>query len=320
MSASWCPYCNSVQSLLLGNVYCSRQATAMGDLETGTLFIKAKSLEETDDHVSRLSIRCMLKGEQHYRVGGNEHLVTPQKYLVVNQGQHYRTSFSGSEEQEMILVAFKPGFAESVFTSLMQSEEQLLDEPFVVAQDSLLFFEKTYDHDPFMHSLFMTLRSLMNLSSAQRKELGTDILRKAQTEEIYTALLLRLLHVHRGLTTDINKLRSSKKSTRVELFRRLSIARDFMEANLHLSLTLEDIAQKACLSLHHFKREFKDLFGVSPHRYLVNRRIEKAQQLLGQGYVSIEEVCRQTGFENTSSFIRLFRERTGSTPGRYRAR
>src|SRR6187397_2286313 len=93
MPGSSCPYCNSAQSLLLGNVYCSHQGKPMEQLETGTLFIKSKRLEETSDHVSRLSIRCILNGEQHYKVNMHDHRITPDTYLVVNQGQHYKTSF-----------------------------------------------------------------------------------------------------------------------------------------------------------------------------------------------------------------------------------
>src|SRR5678815_5517420 len=118
MNSPYCPYCHSIQSVLMGNVYCSRHESSMENLETGTLYIRAQHLEETAEHVSRLSIRCMLNGEQHYRVGNRDVLVTPENYLVVNQGQLYKTALSSEHPLEMILVAFKPGFAESLLSSL----------------------------------------------------------------------------------------------------------------------------------------------------------------------------------------------------------
>src|SRR5690242_3515692 len=109
MSLNYCPYCNSAQSLLMGNIYCSHQSESMDKLDNGVMFINSKKLEETKIHVSRLTIRCISGGEQYYKVGSNEHKVTPENYLVINHGQHYKTSFDGSGDKEMMLMAFNPG-------------------------------------------------------------------------------------------------------------------------------------------------------------------------------------------------------------------
>ncbi|MBV6439695.1 MAG: AraC family transcriptional regulator [Haliscomenobacteraceae bacterium CHB4] len=304
---SICPYCNSAKSLLLGHVYCSRQSTPMQELETGTLFIKTKKLEETADHESRLSIRLMLNGRQYYRVGNHDHIVTPDNYLVVNQGQYYRTSFHGTTEQEMILVAFQPGFAEGLLHALVTPQDKLLDDPFQSNAQPVQFFEKTYNADPAIGKLFSLLRSLMNKDISLRKE--------ADLDGIYTALLTRLLDVHRITSEEISRLGSVKSSTRAELYRRLSIARDYMDAHLHRRVSVEEAANAACLSPHHFKRIFKQLFGATPHRYHVYRRLESARQLLRHGCLSVGEICHLVGFEDDSSFIRLFRRRFGYTPG-----
>ena len=302
-----CPYCNSAKSLLLGHVYCSRQSTPMQKLETGTLFIRSKKLEETSDHESRLSIRLMLNGRQYYRVGNHDHLVTSENYLVVNQGQRYRTAFQGKTEQEMILVAFQPGFAEGLLHTLVTPQDNLLDDPFHHNAQPVQFFEKTYDADPVIRQLFSLLRGLIDEDISVRKEVDLD--------GIYTALLVRLLDVHRNMDKEIGRLGSVKPSTRAELYRRLSIARDYMDAHLHRRVPVEEVATAACMSAHHFKRAFRELFGVPPHRYHVQRRLETAGQLLRQGSMSVGEVCRSVGFEDASSFIRLFRQRFGYTPG-----
>src|SRR5215216_2531243 len=124
MSISYCPYCNSAQSLLMGNIYCSHQRESIKKLDNGVMFINSRKLEETDIHISRLSIRCMTGGEQYYKVGSNEHTVTPENYLVINQGQHYKTSYQGSGNNEMMLMAFKPGFAEEILYSEMTNEDK----------------------------------------------------------------------------------------------------------------------------------------------------------------------------------------------------
>ncbi len=303
---SVCPYCNSAQSLLLGNVYCSQQHTPMQKLDTGTLFIKTRRLEETADHESRLSIRLMLNGQQYYRVGHHDHLVTPDNYLLVNQGQRYRTAFSGAQEQEMILVAFRPGFAEDLLHSLVSPHDKLLEDPFFESRQPVHFFEKTYDADPVIRQLFARLRHLIDEELAVRKE--------ADLDGIYTALLMRMLEIHRSLKTEINKLDCLKVATRAELFRRLSIAKDYMDAHLHRRIYVEEVAKVACLSPHHFKRTFKTLFGLPPHQYHVNKRLEFCRTQLGKGMAQVSEIGRQAGFEDASSFSRLFRERFACTP------
>src|SRR6185295_19825089 len=152
-----CPYCHSGRSLLMGHVYCSRNENKMEELETGTLFIRSKRLEETFDHISRLSIRCMLNGNQYYKVGNRDALVTPKNYLVINQGQHYKTSFSSNENLEMMLVAFKPGFAEGLLHSLVTPQDKLMDDPFSQSHQPVTFFEKTYDADPVISQQFRKL-------------------------------------------------------------------------------------------------------------------------------------------------------------------
>jgi len=282
----------------------------MEQLETGTLLIHAKRLEETFEHVSRLSIRCMLNGNQYYKVGNQEALVTPKNYLVVNQGQHYKTSFSSDDDLEMMLVAFRPGFAEELLYSLITPQDKLLENPFARSNQPITFFEKTYETDPVISQLFLHLRKLIDEDISIRKETDHD--------GIYSDMLTRLLFVHRGLRKTIDKLDSVKHSTRTELFRRLNIARDYMDAHACEKISLAEISKVACLSVHHFKRSFHQLFGESPHRYLVKKRIEKAQQLLRETNLKTDEVCAATGFENASSFIRLFRHQNGVTPGYFR--
>lgn len=306
---SHCPYCNSAQSLLMGNVYCSHQASNMSELDTGVLFLKSKKLEETDDHISRLSIRCMLKGEQHYKVGANDFRVTQQNYLVVNQGQNYRTSFEGDEEQEMILVGFKPGFAESLLYSLTTKGDKMIDEPFGKSGQPVLFFEKTYDNDPILSELFRRLRMLIDEKIEWRRTVDLD--------SLYTTMLTRLLNVHRNLFSQINKIDRLKYSTRAELYKRLSFAKDFMDAHPDRKLSVEEVSRVACLSSFHFKRSFSGLFGISPHAYHVQKRLEYSCKLLSQGSLNINEVCIRVGFEDPSSFIRLFRKKFGITPGKF---
>jgi AraC family transcriptional regulator len=291
----------------MGNIYCSHQGASMEKLENGVMFINSRKLEETDDHISRLSIRCISGGEQYYKVGSHEHRVTPENYLVINKGQHYKTSFEGSGNTEMMLMAFKPGFAEEILYSVMTNEDKLLDEPFKTVDQPIYFFEKTYESDPFISSTFSWLRGLMKEDTGWKKTVDLD--------SVYSETLIRLLQIHRGIYTEINKINSVKLSTRKELYKRLHIGKEYLDTNLHRKISVEEVSRIASMSPYHFKRTFKELFRDTPHHYHVKKRLVYSRQLMESGGWHISEICRLTGFEDPSSFIRLFRNTYGCTPG-----
>jgi len=65
---------------------------------------------------------------------------------------------------------------------------------------------------------------------------------------------------------------------------------------------------------------FKQAFDTPPHRYLTNRRIERAKSLLAARKLSVTEIALDVGFSELSSFTSAFRKVTGETPTDYRCR
>jgi AraC-like DNA-binding protein len=84
-------------------------------------------------------------------------------------------------------------------------------------------------------------------------------------------------------------------------------------------LTVDDVAAAAGLSTFHFIREFRRAFGCTPGRYLRERRLTRARQLLAVTDLSVTEICFAVGFESLGSFCTLFRKSEGATPAAYRA-
>jgi AraC family transcriptional regulator len=99
---------------------------------------------------------------------------------------------------------------------------------------------------------------------------------------------------------------------------RLRRATEFIEESLAEDLSLAEIAQAADLSPYHFARAFKQSTGVTPLRYLMERRIERAKQLLADTELPIVEVSYKVGFKSQSHFTTLFRRLTATTPRAYR--
>lgn len=93
---------------------------------------------------------------------------------------------------------------------------------------------------------------------------------------------------------------------------------DMVAANLAREISLEQMAEAAGMSPFHFSREFRKSVGTSPHRYIVERRIDRAKKLLGEHNLSILEISLDCGFKDASHFSRVFRSLVGMTPRDYR--
>jgi AraC-like DNA-binding protein len=94
--------------------------------------------------------------------------------------------------------------------------------------------------------------------------------------------------------------------------------REYVEVHLGESINLGMLAAIAGLSVHHFAREFKHSAGVTPHHYLTQKRVERAQEMLAQTDLSLSEVAYATGFSDQSHLTRHFRYMLGTTPGAFR--
>lgn len=100
---------------------------------------------------------------------------------------------------------------------------------------------------------------------------------------------------------------------------RLRRVLDFIDDRLDNDITIKALAQTACLSPFHFARAFKVAVGRPPHRYVHEKRIERAKALLIGSDQPLAEIALCCGFSSQSNFSRAFRQATGTAPGRYRA-
>ena len=98
---------------------------------------------------------------------------------------------------------------------------------------------------------------------------------------------------------------------------RVEKARLYIEEHFAEVVTIHDLGVQSELSPFHLIRAFQKEYGVSPHEYLVQVRVEEARKLLQTG-LPIVQVAHNTGFSDQSHLTRWFKTRLGITPGRYR--
>jgi len=94
--------------------------------------------------------------------------------------------------------------------------------------------------------------------------------------------------------------------------------RDYLDAHADTDVSLADLARIAGRARHTILRAFRKSTGMTPHAYLLNRRVERARRSLATG-ASLAETAIECGFFDQSHFTRVFKRHTGITPGQYRA-
>ena len=100
--------------------------------------------------------------------------------------------------------------------------------------------------------------------------------------------------------------------------RALRRVREYIEAHLEQTISIEALAGIVGLSKYHFARAFKQSEGLTPHDYLLQCRVRRAQELLANTDLPLSEIALASGFSDQSHCARRFRERVGVTPSSYR--
>ncbi|AKH19581.1 GlxA family transcriptional regulator [Sedimenticola thiotaurini] len=95
-------------------------------------------------------------------------------------------------------------------------------------------------------------------------------------------------------------------------------AQEWMESHLAEKISIDRLGERCGMAPRTFKRRFKQATGDSPLAYLQSLRIERAKKILESSQIPIEQITRQVGYEDSSSFMKLFKRTTGMSPQQYR--
>lgn len=152
--------------------------------------------------------------------------------------------------------------------------------------------------DNYINSLQLLINSRIPLS-AEMKALK------------FEELILHLLHTQPSLLLAFRSLKKEEYDD-IEL-------RKIVEANIIGNISVDELAFLCNMSLSTFKRRFASIYGTSPSKWMITRRIEYAKDLLQHHGEKPADVYYKVGYENHSSFTQAFRQITGITPTQYQA-
>lgn len=155
--------------------------------------------------------------------------------------------------------------------------------------------------DTLIQGIFLTLKDELESS-----RIGGQLL----VDSLKTTLAIHLLRNY--CTTSPKSSYSDGLSSAT-----LVSVKDYINEHLHHDLTLAEIAAIAQMSPYHFLRLFKQSVGITPHQYILQRRIYKAKYLLQHSELSIAEIAVRVGFCDQSHLTRYFKRMLGVTPKQF---
>lgn len=273
-------------------------------------FLFAENLSrpyECPEHPSGLGLLITGKGNCNYYVNGTKNQVDKSKVFFINRGSSLAVKTTGNESAPALLF-FNSRLPDLVQHSLNFDDEVMLERPFDNLPYDFSYLERIHADE----NLHQTILSLIELGSSCSSfaSLKADIIIRSLFED--------LLKRNQDAYKRSQNIQAIKASTRLEIFKRIASAKDWMEENYHTDITLEDIASEAAMNSQHFLRMFKQVYFITPHQYLIELKLNKAKELLEATRMAINDICRAIGFESVFSFSVLFKNRFGIAPSYFR--
>jgi AraC family transcriptional regulator len=270
-----------------------------------SVIINVKAGETFRDNIpGPLSFFSSLSGTSQIHVEGKKTFIPEDYFFISNAGQRYTLEIEKKKPCETFNIHFGEKWAEETLTTLLQRTETILDQPDYIENSTVHFYNRLYVKDDIVKSIQHQLLSLTSGESLKEQELLFE-------------MMTHLLNQHHYTRQQISAIPAIKAATREEILRRLFLATDYIYAFSQRELTLDELASISCLSKFHFLRLFKKFFHQTPHQFITEVRIKKATSLLKQGGLEVKQIAKQVGFNNASSFSRLFFQKNGLYPSQY---
>jgi AraC-like DNA-binding protein len=241
--------------------------------------------EEKNDYVS---IAVVVGGAFKYRSTRGSVVLSPGSLLLGSADESFECSHEHGSGDRCVSFNYEPEFFERLATDSG-------------AKSASLKFP--------VHRL-PVLQSLIPLTA--EAYIGLHLPRSVNYEELAMELAGMVL-------TAIDGSPASTKAPTIRDERRIATAVSFIELHFRQPLSLEELSAMVGISPYHFLRTFKQVTGLTPHQFILRRRLREAALRLRTTREAVLEIALDAGFGDLSNFNHAFLSAFGTTPTKYRA-
>ena len=258
-----------------------------------------KHLEEKSNAESP-SVKMVLSGKESYKVNGHRYTLDLEHFLIVDSNNHIEINIDAKNGVNGVCIFPSKNLLNDVAKSQISSCESLLDKPFENQEIGLVHNQFKFSENRTGKFLQQNIPTIIQL---QKQQEVMDL------QDFYIDLSECMVLDQLDLEGKLKHVTSAKRATKEELYRRVIVAKYFIEDSFSKDISLDQLAQEAYLSKYHFTRTFKTLFGLSPYQYLLRLRLEKAEALLSLDY-SYNEVSNLIGFSDGKNLRKAIKKMT----------
>jgi AraC family transcriptional regulator len=254
------------------------------------------------------SIKYVYKGFEYYKIESGEYKITDHEllYAAAQPGDVY---FERKGDEQSIGLCV--GIREDLILDAIKTVREgcFNSDPEANALDNSAF-------SSFLEGIYSKSSKKVSavLGSVCEKVCNDHDLGAIVNDSWLFALIDQMILEEFPAYVSFNRFDVAKVSTRKELLKRLLTAKQFMDENFLSNPSISEIAKVGLLSEFHFFRTFKTAFGVSPYRYLLDKRLEYARTLILEAEHPIFKIATIARFSDQFAFSKAFKQKYRVSP------
>lgn len=254
--------------------------------------------EHDHDYVE---INVIVRGTARHIVDGRPQAIHAGEAFVLNPGA--RHAFADTDNLVFYQAMFDPALLNPCLPVLKKMS----------GYHALFILEPASAAKPFRSRLSLDAKALQPIVMLFEEMIGELADQREGWQALVQAGLIRLV-------TALCRLHGSEGRANPGIIHRIARTAAHIEENYLQPLSLTGLAEVSGCSVSQLIRDFKRSYGATPASYILHLRLEHAIQLLKDKNLTVTEAAYASGFSDSNYFSRLFRQKTGLTPGQYRER
>lgn len=252
------------------------------------------------------SIKYVVDGTELYSINGTKYVVKNREYILANSHSEGYVEVGSRKAVAGICIDVAPDILSEVVASYIGPDTPVSDTDLDRFFNSVDFMENKYEAANTHLGA-----CLLEVEKALKEDPSGDF---QMNREFYLLLAEKIVEDHIPVFRKLHSIRAVKPATRKDLLRKVEKARDYIDLFYQKELSIAHIAREAGLSEYHFFRLFRAVYALSPHQYILRRRLAFAKELITQEAVAVSVAAVMSGFADVHAFSKAFRKFFGHAP------